>query len=117
VNTVHSIQDKFILSPFTAPESGESMINSTPDLQRAGSNNSKEVPVAPDPALIPTTGIKIYDEISRDMAKNPPSQNDSAVVVKFETIGIGPGMSLSTQTNETIQQALENGIAEGEKIH
>jgi hypothetical protein len=82
----------------------------------AGSNDSKEVPVTPDPALIPTTGIKIYDEIGRDMAETPPSQNDSAGVAKFETIGMGPGMIPSTQTNETIRQALENGIVDGEKI-
>jgi hypothetical protein len=112
VDTVHSIQDKFILSPI----SGESVTNSTSSVLGAGSNDSKDVPVAPDPALIPATGIKIYDEISRDMAENPPPQNDSAVVAKFETIGIGPGMTPSTQTNETIRQALENGITEGEKI-
>jgi hypothetical protein len=116
VNTVHSIQDQFRLSPLTAPVSGQSVANSTSSQIGSGSNDSKDVPIAPDPALIPTTGIKIYDEIGRDMAKNPPSQNDSAVVTKFETIGIGPGMMPSTQTNETIRQALENGIAEGEKI-
>jgi hypothetical protein len=116
VNTVHSIQDKFLLSPLSAIESGESITNSTSGLSGAGSNDSKDVPVAPDPALIPTTGIKIYDEISRDMAKNSPSQNDSAVLAQFETIGIGPGMIPSTQTNETIRQALEHGITEGEKI-
>jgi hypothetical protein len=116
VNTVHSIQDQFRLYPHTAPVGGESVANSTSSQIGAGSNDSEDVPVAPDPALIPTTGIKIYDEIGRDMAKNPPSQNDSAVVTKFETIGIGPGMMPSTLTNETIRQALENGIAEGEKI-
>jgi hypothetical protein len=115
-NTVHTIQDKFLLSPFTVPESGESITNSTSGLLGAGSNDSKEVPVTPDPALIPTTGIKIYDEIGRDMAETPPSQNDSAGVAKFETIGMGPGMIPSTQTNETIRQALENGIVDGEKI-
>jgi hypothetical protein len=116
VNTVHSIQDKFILSPLSVFESGESVTNSTSSVLGAGSNNSKDVPVAPDPILIPATGIKIYDEISWDMAENPPSQNDSAVLAKFESIGIGPGLTPSKQTNETIQQALENGITEGEKI-
>jgi hypothetical protein len=116
VNTVHSIQDQFRISPLTAPVSGESITNSTSSQIGAGSNDSKDVPVAPDPALIPITGIKIYDEIGRDMAKNLPSKNDSAVITKFEIIGIGPGMTPSTQTNETIRQALENGIAEGEKI-
>lgn len=83
---------------------------------QSGANASSELPVAPDPALIPTTGVSIYDEISRDMADNPPFQNDSAVAAKFETIGIGPGKTPSTQTNETIRQTLENGIVEGEKL-
>lgn len=116
VTAVNSIQDQFLLSPFTVRESGESITNSTLSPLGASSNDSKDVPVAPNPTLIPATGIKIYDEISRDMAENPPSQNDSAVVAKFETIGIGPGMTPSTQTNETIQQALENGIVKGEKL-
>jgi hypothetical protein len=47
---------------------------------------------------------------------NPHSQNDSAVVAKFEAIGTGPGKTPSTQTNETIRKALENGIVEGEKL-
>jgi hypothetical protein len=38
------------------------------------------------------------------------------VLAKFESIGIGPGLTPSKQTNETIRQALENGITEGEKI-
>lgn len=116
VSTVHSIQDQFVLTPLSAFQSGQALTNSTSSLQGAGSNASQGLPPAPDPALIPPTGIKIYDEISKDMADNPPPLNDSAVIVKFKTIGIGPGMTPSTQTNETIRQALENGIAEGEKI-
>jgi hypothetical protein len=115
VNNVHSIQDQYKLTPLSVFESGGASTNTTSTLQ-SGANASSELPVAPDPALIPTTGINIYDEIGRDMADNPPSQNDSAVVAKFEAIGIGPGKIPSTQTNETIRQALENGIVEGEKL-
>jgi hypothetical protein len=66
--------------------------------------------------LIPTTGIKIYDEISKDMADNPPPVADSEVLAKFATIGIGPGLTPSDTKNDTIRAALENGITEGEKI-
>jgi hypothetical protein len=77
----------------------------------------ESLPPAPDPALIPTTGITIYDEIGMDIAANPPPQNDSVVVIKFETIGIGPGKMPSVQvTNDTVRKALENGIVEGEKL-
>jgi hypothetical protein len=116
VNNVHTIQDKFNLTPLSAFESGQSITNSTSGLSTTATNSSKTLPVAPDPALIPKTGIKIYDEIGQDMAYNPPPQNDSPVVAKFKTIGIGPNTTPSTQTNETIRQALENGILEGEKL-
>jgi hypothetical protein len=77
----------------------------------------ESLPPASDPALIPTTGITIYDEIGMDIAANPPPQNDSVVVIKFETIGIGPGKMPSVQvTNDTVRKALENGIVEGEKL-
>ena len=41
---------------------------------------------------------------------------DSNVLVKFDSIGIGPGLTPSDTKNDTIRMALENGIAEGEKI-
>jgi hypothetical protein len=116
VSNVHSIQDQYTLTPLSAFQSGQATTNSASSSQGTSSNVSQGLPPAPDPALIPTTGIKIYDEISRDMADNSHPQNDSAVVAKFETIGIGPGMTPSTQTNETIRQALDKGIAEGEKL-
>jgi hypothetical protein len=46
-------------------------------------------------SLIPTTGIKIYDEISNDMADNPPPAADCDVLAKFATIDIGPGLTPS----------------------
>ena len=115
VPTVNAIQDKFILTPLSAFESGETVTNSNSSTLATGSN-STTVPVSPKPEFMPVTGIKIYDEIGRYMANNPPPQNDSAVVAKFKTIGIGPGLTPSTQANETIRQALENGIVEGEKL-
>jgi hypothetical protein len=36
----------------------------------SGTNASKEIPVVPDPALIPKTGIKIFDEIRKDIVHN-----------------------------------------------
>ena len=50
------------------------------------------------------------------MADNPPSGADSEVLAKFATIGIGPGLTPSDTKNDTIKAALENGIAEGEKL-
>ena len=96
VSNVHSIQDQFILSPLSVLEGkGNSTSSATTTVGAVTNASSKEIPVAPDPALIPKTGVTIYDEISSDMATNLPSQNDSAVIAKFKTIGIAPGLTPS----------------------
>ncbi|MFY9871156.1 MAG: DUF1254 domain-containing protein [Candidatus Nitrosopolaris sp.] len=89
VSPVHSIQDKFVLSPLSVFESNRGSTYATATARNTGSNAS-EIPVSPEPALIPKSGIKIFDEISKDMADNPPPANQSSLIKKFETIGIGP---------------------------
>lgn len=95
VSNVNSIQDQFILSPLSVLEGKRNSTGSATTTVGAVTNASKEIPVAPDPALIPKTGVTIYDEISSDMANNAPPQNDSAVIAKFKTIGIAPGLTPS----------------------
>jgi DNA sulfur modification protein DndE len=120
VSTVHSIQDKYVLTPLSIFESkGASTVSQSPSsssVQASSSNASKEIPVAPDPALILKTGIRIYDEISNDMVNNPPPSADSAVLTKFKAIGIGPGKMPTVESNNTVKKALESGIVEGEKL-
>lgn len=112
VHNANSLQDKLILTPLSVfGKNTTSLPTVTTDL-----NTSKQIPIGPQPALIPTTGIKIYDEISKDMANNPPPAADSEVMAKFATIGIGPGLTPSNTKNDTIKTALQNGIAEGEKL-
>jgi hypothetical protein len=112
VPNVNAIQAKLMLTPLSA--FGRN--TTSPQPATSETNASKQVPIGPQPALIPTTGIKIFDEISKDMADNPPPVVDSEVLAKFATIGIGPGLTPSDTKNDTIRAALENGIAEGEKI-
>ena len=112
VPNVNAIQAKLILTPLSV--FGRN--TTSPQTVTPETNASKQVPIGPQPALIPTTGIKIYDEISKDMADNPPPATDSKVLANFATIGIGPGLTPSDTKNDTIRAALENGIAEGEKL-
>jgi hypothetical protein len=114
VPNVNAIQDKLKLTPLSV--FGRNTTSPQPVTSETNVSSSKQVPIGPQPALIPTTGIKIYDEISKDMADNPPPAADSKVLAKFATIGIGPGLTPSDTKNETIRAALENGITEGEKI-
>jgi hypothetical protein len=112
VPNVNAIQAKLMLTPLSA--FGRN--TTSPQPVTSETNASKQVPIGPQPSLIPTTGIKIFDEISKDMADNPPPVADSEVLAKFATIGIGPALTPSDTKNDTIRAALENGIAEGEKI-
>jgi hypothetical protein len=63
VGNVHTIQDQFLLTPLSVFQSGQAITNTTSTVQGAQSNVSKSLPPSPDPALIPVTGVKIYDEI------------------------------------------------------
>ena len=112
VANVTALQDKLLLTPLSV--FGQNATSS--QTIATATNASKQVPIGPQPALIPTTGIKIYDEIGQDMADNPPPAPDSEVLSKFATIGIGPGLTPSDTNNDTIRAALENGITEGEKL-
>lgn len=125
VSNVRALQDKFVLSPLSLFEDGTK--NNTVDTTNTKTKTTimnttkKEVPVSPQPSFIPKTGIKIFDEISKDMVDYPPYQYDADVIDKFKLIGIGPGLTSSSEetanTNAiTIKQALQKGIEEGEKL-
>lgn len=110
---VHAIQDKMSLTPLSLFE-GNTTINKTPTAPET--NVSSQVPIKPQPALIPTTGIKLYDELGQAMANNPLNPPDPGLLAKFASIGIGPGKTPSVEANDTIKTALETGIQEGEKL-
>jgi len=120
VSNLRALQDKLVLSPLSVvQDSDNASTTSTTTSSILDTASSSQPPQPPEPAFIPKTGIKIYDEIGKDMANNPPPQNQSNLVAKFKTIGIGPGLKPSETTansNNTIKQALENGITNGEKI-
>lgn len=65
---------------------------------------------------MPSTGIKLYDELGQAMINNPLNPPDLDLVAKLASIGIGPGKTPSVETNDTIKTALETGIQEGEKM-
>lgn len=87
-----------------------------PTEQANQANASQAVPIGPQPALIAPTGIKIYDEIGQAMIGNPLNPPDPTLVDKLTSLGIGPGMTPSTQANDTIKTALQTGISEGQKL-
>ena len=89
---------------------------SVPSNQPIQNTSDNTVPV---PALIsdiPKMGIKIYDQISKSMIGNPLNPPNPQLVSKLELIGIGPGKTPSTQTNETIRNGLQAGITQGQKL-
>src|SRR5215207_2518320 len=129
IDNVHTIQDQMSVTPL----SGSQITNATVSPQ-AATNTSEQLevpmstehqfippeqaqtPISPKPPFIPTTGIKIYEEIGRAMHGNPLNPPDPALVTKLASIGIGPGLTPSTQANDTIKTALQTGITEGEKL-
>jgi hypothetical protein len=120
VSDVRALQDKFILSPLSFFEGVTRSDNPVATTRTASITNAtkEELPMSPQPSFIPKTGIKIYDEIGKDMANNPPYQYGADVIAKFKSIGIGPGLTPSSEeaANATIKQALQKGIEQGERL-
>ena len=108
---VHDIQDKISLIPLSVFE------GNTTNTQAADETTiSSQVPIKPQPVNIPTTGIKLYDELGQAMINNPLNPPDPSLVAKLASIGIGPGKIPSVESNDTIKTALQTGIQEGEKL-
>ena len=116
---VNAIQDQIKVMPLSAYLSNSTAPTSTNQASNTTTMTNEsdtQVPTSPRPPFIPTTGIKIYDEISAAMVGNPLNPPDPTLVKKLASIGIGPGMTPSTQANDTIKSALQTGITEGEKL-
>ena len=115
---VKAIQDQIKVMPLSVylgistPQTSTNQASNTTTMT---SDSDTQVPTSPRPPFIPTTGIKIYDEISAAMNVNPLNPPDPTLVKKLASIGVGPGMTPSTQANDTIKSALQTGITEGEK--
>jgi hypothetical protein len=108
VPNVHAIQEKISVKPLSAFQ-GKAVPSqsSSAAATAANASSTKQVPIGPQPALIPTTGIKIYDEIGQAMIGNPINPPDPGLVTKLASIGIGPGKVPSTAANDTIKAALQ----------
>lgn len=123
IDNVHAIQDQISLEPLSAMVQGQAPPPPPPPQQQQAAaaalfvpSELQQNPISPRPPFIPLTGIKIYDEIGQAMIGNPLNPPEPALVKKLASIGIGPGMTPSTQANDTIKQALQTGITEGEKL-
>ena len=120
ISNVNAIQDQIKVMPLsvylsnsTSTSTGTSSGTTTTTMTNS---SSTEVPIKPTPPFIPTTGIKIYDEIGAAMIGNPLNPPDPDLVKKIASIGVGPGKAPSTQANDTVKSALQTGITEGEKM-
>ncbi|MGA8844742.1 MAG: DUF1254 domain-containing protein [Nitrososphaeraceae archaeon] len=111
LSNVTIIENQISTSPMSVYE-GKSVPSDQP-IQNTSNNT------VPEPALIsdiPKMGIKIYDHIGRGMIGNPPNPSNPQLVSKLEMIGIGPGKTPSIEANETIRNALQAGITQGQKL-
>lgn len=108
VLNVHAIQDKITLQPLSGYQGKATSVSQPPP--------KTAIPLQPDPASIPKSGIKVYDEISQGMVGNPPNPPDPQLSAKFATIGIGPGKVPSKEATDTIKAALQTGITEGQEL-
>ena len=120
-SNVNAIQDQIKIMPLSVYLSNTTSTSTntapmTTNTTTMTNESDTQVPISPRPPFIPTTGIKIYDEISAAMVGNPLNPPDPDLVKKLASIGIGIGKTPSTQANDTIKSALQTGITEGQKL-
>lgn len=122
VGNVNSIQDQIKLMPLSLYlNNSNSSSDVTTDIITTTTKvtakfNESNVPINPAPKFIPTSGIKIYDEIGAAMVANPLNPPHPTLVKKLASIGVAPDNIPSQDSNDAITEALEFGIAEGEKL-
>jgi hypothetical protein len=80
---VHDIQDKISLISLSVFE------GNTTNTQAADETTlSSQVPIKPQPANIPTTGIKLYDELGQAMINNPLNPPAPGLVAKLASLQV-----------------------------
>jgi hypothetical protein len=115
---VHAIQDqiKLVTPPAFQRNATSAVSPSLSSIQAVIKASDK----TPNPAMIPASGVKVYDAISQAMVGNPQTYPppDPILLAKFASIGIGPGKtpSKAAATNSTLNEALQAGVTEGEKL-
>ncbi len=106
VENVHKIQNDIKLTPLMQ------------NLTSLSNEQGQVVPIEPLAANIPKLGVKFFDILSKSLIDNPPPNNESFILQKFETIGISAGNNVShkSSTNETLEGILLTGISNGEMV-
>ena len=79
-------------------------------------SSSIAVPTNSSPQFIPTTGIKMYDEIGAAMVGKHSILLTRNLSKRLASTSICPGEIPSIQANDTIKQSLQTNITEGEKM-
>lgn len=107
VENVHKIQNDIKLTPLMQNLTSSSTIG-----------QGQATPIEPLAANIPKLGVKFFDILSNSLINNPPPNNESFILQKFETIGIGAGKipSKDASTNKTLESILQTGIPTGEML-
>ena len=103
--TVHALQDRYVLKPLAAN----------------GGRSDPEPPAvpaacAPSPAPVATTGPALFDEISTDMAADPPPAADATTVAAMAAAGIGPGRHPSTTTDPQVRAGYARALRLGPQL-
>ena len=119
VNNVVPILKQITTKPLSQIQSSLSSTSfpSTTNTTTTSASTQGTVPKKPTAEDVPKLGIKVFDEISLYMKDNMPPSNESNLLQKFATIGVGPGKIPSVEVkNTTILNALNTSIPEAEKL-
>ncbi|MER7877655.1 DUF1254 domain-containing protein [Streptomyces solisilvae] len=64
----------------------------------------------PAPHDIGATGIAFYDELGAALTRNPPPAEETGLLERFATVGIGPGLQPSETSDAMTRLALDQSV-------
>jgi hypothetical protein len=105
LTAVHALQDRYRVTALTSTTG-----RSVPD--------APAVPATCTPTTPPVaaTGLALFDEISRDMAADPPPATDGTTVAAMAAAGIGPGRRPSATTDAQVHAGYERALRLGPQL-
>lgn len=107
VKKASSLLRKFNLQPYSVYLGKTKVIKPSP--------LTGKVTAAMDPRAISKSGVQFFDELGLALSENQPTNLESAVMERFRSVEVGPGLKTSRiATTREMREAFERAIASAE---
>jgi hypothetical protein len=108
LSAVHAIQNEMRMRPLSVYKG-----DAPPEAPQLGKQKTGAEAANPQDKVTSMGAEEFFARLNRLMAKNPPTQNDSFAMARFETIGISPGKPFSLDRFPSeVANAIDDGASQ-----